>query len=177
MVASSPSIADTRRHQMFPVLEPLEIERIRRFGAVRSYGADEALAKVGQANDGLIIVLAGTVDVTQHDQFGHRAPIVTHGPGAFLGELAQLSGRRALVRQLYGSESIEEILDGIIDRKRRLNRLVELQRKMVLSAQELREFQVLKQQFKQYVADLARQKAQSRAIDAKNLTAKSVART
>jgi hypothetical protein len=34
---------------------------------------------------------------------------------------------------------IEEILDGIIDRKRRLNRLVELQSKMVLSAQELRE--------------------------------------
>jgi thioredoxin reductase (NADPH) len=109
MVASSPSIADTRRHQMFPVLEPLEIERIRRFGAVRSYGADEALAKVGQANDGLIIVLAGTVDVTQHDQFGHRAPIVTHGPGAFLGELAQLSGRRALV-DAHAVEPVEALV-------------------------------------------------------------------
>jgi hypothetical protein len=30
---------------MFPVLEPQEIERVRRFGKVRSYGAGEALEK------------------------------------------------------------------------------------------------------------------------------------
>ena len=35
---------DTRRHQMFPVLEPMEIERVRRFGKVRSYGTGEALS-------------------------------------------------------------------------------------------------------------------------------------
>ena len=29
---TSPSIIDTRRDQMFPVLEPAEIERVRRFG-------------------------------------------------------------------------------------------------------------------------------------------------
>ena len=34
---TSPSIIDTRRHQMFPTLEPAEIERVRRFGEVRSY--------------------------------------------------------------------------------------------------------------------------------------------
>ena len=33
------SILDTRRHQMFPTLEPAEIDRVRRFGEVRSYGA------------------------------------------------------------------------------------------------------------------------------------------
>jgi thioredoxin reductase (NADPH) len=33
---------------MFPLLEPAEIERVRRFGKVRSYGAGEALAKVGE---------------------------------------------------------------------------------------------------------------------------------
>jgi thioredoxin reductase (NADPH) len=40
-----PSIFDTRRHQMFPVLEPSEIERVRRFAVVRSYGVGEALAR------------------------------------------------------------------------------------------------------------------------------------
>ena len=42
---------------MFPVLEPQEIERVRRFGKVRSYGSGEALAKVGDVGHGLIIIL------------------------------------------------------------------------------------------------------------------------
>jgi hypothetical protein len=46
------------------------------------------------------------------------------------------------LRKLSGYESIEEILDGTIDRQRRLNRMAELQGKVVLSIQELREFQV-----------------------------------
>jgi thioredoxin reductase (NADPH) len=78
------SIIDTRRHQMFPVLEPAEIERVRRFGNVRSYGVGEALAKVGQVGLGLTIVLGGNVEITQHDQSGRRTAIVTHGPGAFM---------------------------------------------------------------------------------------------
>jgi thioredoxin reductase (NADPH) len=88
---------DTRRHQMFPTLEPAEIERVRRFGKVRSYGAGEALARVGEVGLGLTVILAGKVDITQHDGSGRREPIVTHGTGAFMGELAQLAGRPALV--------------------------------------------------------------------------------
>jgi hypothetical protein len=71
------------------------------------------------------------------------------------------------LRKRYGSDSIEEILDLTIDPKRRLNRMAELQGKVVLSAHELREYQVLKQQFREYLANLARQKAQERAIGAK----------
>jgi thioredoxin reductase (NADPH) len=97
MSAPTQSIMDTRRHQMFPTLEPAEIERLRRFGEVRSYGEGEALAKVGEVGPGLIIILAGSVDVTQRDQSGRHIPIVTYGPGSFLGELAQLAGRPALV--------------------------------------------------------------------------------
>ena len=82
---------------MFPVLDPSEIERVRRFGKVRSYGAGEALAKVGDAGHGLSVILAGKVDITQHDELGRRTPIVTYGPGSFMGELAQLAGGRALI--------------------------------------------------------------------------------
>jgi thioredoxin reductase (NADPH) len=94
---STPSIFDTRFDQMFPTLEPSEIERVRRFGKMRAFAAGEPLVKVGDADGCLSIVLSGQVDVTRYDSSRQRAPIVTHGCGAFLGELAQLAGRPALV--------------------------------------------------------------------------------
>jgi thioredoxin reductase (NADPH) len=109
MAAPTQSIIETRRHQMFPTLERAEIERVRRFGEIRSYGAGEALAKVGQVGEGLSIILAGKVDITQHDESGHRQLIVTHGSGEFMGELAQLAGRRVLV-DAYAQEPVEALI-------------------------------------------------------------------
>ncbi len=103
------SIIDTRRHQMFPVLEPPEIERLRRFGVLRSYAADDALAKVGAVGQGLVVILSGRVDVTRHGQSDNRERIVSYGPGAFMGELAQLSGRPALV-DAHAREAIEALV-------------------------------------------------------------------
>src|SRR5207248_201184 len=108
-MSTSSSIIDTRRDQMFPVLEPQEIERVRRFGKVRSYGAGEALAKVGEKGHGLAIILTGRVDITQHDESGRREPIVTYGAGAFMGELAQLAGRPALV-DAHAKEPVEALI-------------------------------------------------------------------
>ncbi|MFL4979355.1 MAG: FAD-dependent oxidoreductase [Xanthobacteraceae bacterium] len=109
MSATRPSIFDTRRYQMFPVLQPPEIERVRRFGTKRSYRQGEALAKVGEVGEGLTIVLAGNVDVTRHHESGHGEPIVTHGPGAFMGELAQLAGRPVLV-DAHAVEPVEALI-------------------------------------------------------------------
>src|SRR5580692_93806 len=97
MVVPSKSIIDTRHDQMFPNLETSEIERVRRFGEVQSIGSGEALASVGNIGHGLSIILSGEVEVTQHDRSRRGTPIVTYGSGAFLGELAQLVGRPALV--------------------------------------------------------------------------------
>ncbi|PYQ83616.1 MAG: thioredoxin reductase [Acidobacteria bacterium] len=108
-MSTSSSIIDTRRDQMFPVLEPQEIERVRRLGKVRSYGAGEALAKVGEKGHGLAIILTGRVDITQHDESGRREPIVTYGAGAFMGELAQLAGRPALV-DAYAQAPVEALI-------------------------------------------------------------------
>jgi hypothetical protein len=63
-----------------------------------------------------------------------------------------------LLHQLYGNDELGGIVDGIIDRKLQLNRMVELQRKVALSVAELAEFQMTRQQFTQYVANLAQQK-------------------
>lgn len=87
---------ETRRYQAFPTLLPEEIERMRRFGEPRSYAAGEYLARVGDHAPGLMIILSGMVDVFQ-TKAGHRSLIVTHEPGGFMGELAQLGGRPALV--------------------------------------------------------------------------------
>jgi thioredoxin reductase (NADPH) len=97
MAAPTQPIMDTRREQMFPTLEPAEIERLRRFGELRSYSAGEALVRVGDAGHGLTIILSGKVDIGQYDEAGRRVPITTHEPGSFMGELAQLSGRPSLV--------------------------------------------------------------------------------
>src|SRR5258708_10508678 len=91
------SIIDTRRDQMFPVLEPEEIERVSRFGEVLSYQPGDAIVTVGRVSPGVIVILSGKVDITQRDQSGHRTLIVIHSAGEFMGELAQLAVRPALV--------------------------------------------------------------------------------
>lgn len=92
----APIIA-SRGDQMFPMLAPADIERLRRFGEVRLYAAREHLAKTGEIATGFHVILSGEVAVTRHDGFGHEDLIVTHGAGHFMGELAQLTGRPALV--------------------------------------------------------------------------------
>jgi thioredoxin reductase (NADPH) len=109
MSAPAKSIIDTRRHQMFPTLEATEIERVRRFGEVHSFGNSEALARVGDVGHGLSIILTGEIEVSQNDRSGRRTPIVTYGSGAFLGELAQLAGRPALV-DAYAQEPVEALI-------------------------------------------------------------------
>jgi thioredoxin reductase (NADPH) len=102
------SIIETRREQAFPVLDATAIQRLRRFGQLRSYEAGEALIKVGDAGHGLTVILAGRVEITQHDS-ERRIPITTHSPGGFMGELAQLSGRPSLV-DAYAVEPVEALI-------------------------------------------------------------------
>jgi thioredoxin reductase (NADPH) len=109
MTPATPSVMDTRREQMFPTLQPFEIERVRRFGEMRSFDVGEPLAKVGDVGRGLSIILDGQVDVTRYHQSGRGAPIVTHGAGAFLGELAQLAGRPALV-DAWAREPVQALM-------------------------------------------------------------------
>jgi thioredoxin reductase (NADPH) len=103
------SIIDTRRDQMFPVLDAEDMERVKRFGQVRAYQSGEAVFKVGQVSPGIVIVLSGKIDVTQHDESGRRTLIVTHGKGEFTGELAQLANRPALV-DAYAQEPVDALI-------------------------------------------------------------------
>jgi thioredoxin reductase (NADPH) len=53
--------------------------------------------KAGEVAEGLAFVLKGEIEVLRGGAVSSRTAIVRHGPGNFLGELAQLSDRPALV--------------------------------------------------------------------------------
>ena len=92
------SIIAERGAQMFPTLNAAELDRLKRFGTCSRFAAGEYLARTGEAGQGLMLILSGEVEVTQQQKPGHEGlHIVTHEAGSFLGELAQLSGRPALV--------------------------------------------------------------------------------
>src|SRR5512133_1241036 len=63
-MASRPTI-ETRFEQMFPTLSPAEIDRLRHFGAARSYDAGERLVGAGEISPGMFVVLKGEVAITQ----------------------------------------------------------------------------------------------------------------
>src|SRR3954469_7401944 len=91
------SFAFPRLEQTFPTLTPHEIERMRRFGELRAYKNGEALFETGKPGPGMFVVLSGHVAITLRDGLGHITPLLDQGPGQFLAEIGQLSGRVALV--------------------------------------------------------------------------------
>ena len=109
MSTPPPAPRSDRRHQMFPVLSDSEIARIGRFGQVHHYARGERLFLAGEPGPGMYIVLKGVVAISQRDGLGHVVPIARQGPGEFVAEVGQLSGRHALVDG-YADEDVEALL-------------------------------------------------------------------
>lgn len=86
-----------RRHQLFPVLLPADIARLRRFGAPASWIANELIFAAGKSCTGMVVVIAGTARVSRDDGIGNRVTIVEHGPGEFIADIGQLAGRPSMV--------------------------------------------------------------------------------
>jgi len=103
------SLLETRRHQMFPHLDEHDIARLRRFGEIRHFTDGTLIMKAGEVAPGLVFVLKGAIDVRQGGAVSSREPIIQHGPGGFLGELAQLSDRPALV-DAFAAGEVEAIV-------------------------------------------------------------------
>ena len=95
MTAPPMSILERRRDQMSLQLDPLEIERMRRFGETRNFAQGEVIVAAGQVGPGFVVILSGEIDIVRREST-REGIIVTHGPGQFMGELAQLAGRPAL---------------------------------------------------------------------------------
>ncbi|MDB5417830.1 MAG: cyclic nucleotide-regulated FAD-dependent pyridine nucleotide-disulfide oxidoreductase [Phenylobacterium sp.] len=108
MAEISSPVRETRRHQMFPTLTAAELARLGRFGSRQAYAAGEALLRIGEPGHGLTLILSGHVAVTGREGGSERQLIVLHGPGGFLGELAQLSGRPSLV-DAVAEDAVESV--------------------------------------------------------------------
>jgi thioredoxin reductase (NADPH) len=102
-------IFGARRDQAFPTLDEADIGRMRRFGEAIAYAAGATIIKAGNVAPGLIVVLAGRVDIIGNAGLGRRETIVSHGPGSFAGELAQLSARPSLV-DAEAAEPVEALI-------------------------------------------------------------------
>ena len=102
-------IIEPRRDQAFPTLTPAEIDRLRRFGTLCGFAGAIFSSRAGG--------LAGDV----RDPRAARLEVIVHRTrwawgsaggrgraGSFLGELAQLSGRPALVER--PAETVEALL-------------------------------------------------------------------
>ncbi|MBV9218517.1 MAG: FAD-dependent oxidoreductase [Methylobacteriaceae bacterium] len=119
MAQSAPAGLAARHDQMFPILTQPDIDRLRRFGDAAAYRAGEQVIRAGEIAPGLIVILSGRVEVTQGRGLNLRETIVTHGPGEFVGELAQLSARPSLV----DAEAVEPV-EALVIRSQRLRDLM-----------------------------------------------------
>jgi thioredoxin reductase (NADPH) len=97
----------SRFNQMFPVLSPPELDRVRRFGDVRRFPAGDLLFQAGEPVLGTYVILSGRVGIVPRDVLGKAVPVAAFAqligapleemsevvPGEVVGEIGQLSGR------------------------------------------------------------------------------------
>jgi hypothetical protein len=118
-VAASPPL-HPRQEETFPRLTGAEIGRVSRFGTACRFEDGERLFAAGEPGPGMYIVLAGQVAISQRDGFGRRQPIAEQGPGEFVAEVGQLSGRPALV-DAEAEGAVEALAGHLGDRLRSMD--------------------------------------------------------
>ncbi|MET0240153.1 MAG: FAD-dependent oxidoreductase [Sphingobium sp.] len=96
----------TREHQMFPVLTTAQVETASRFasGPVQRFAAGTTIYDIGERGAPSWLVLEGAIDVVRRDGLSHEAPVTTHGPGQFTGEVNQLAGRASIAAGRAGPD-------------------------------------------------------------------------
>ena len=95
--APTPGTTTGREHQAFPVLTSEQIEHLLPFGERRDWHDGEFLFEAGKRGPGMFVVLRGAVEITRRDGLGTDLSVATQGPGEFLAEVGQLSGKPAFV--------------------------------------------------------------------------------
>jgi thioredoxin reductase (NADPH) len=97
---------DTRRHQMFPVLDAAQIETAKRFASdrARDFAPGAVVFEVGERFAPAWLVLKGSIEIMRRDGIDRVAAITTHGVGQFSGEVSQLAGRASLASGRAGPE-------------------------------------------------------------------------
>jgi thioredoxin reductase (NADPH) len=101
-------ILASRFHQMFPVLSPAEIDRVRRFGEIRRFQPGEFLSRAGEVLPPMYVILSGRVAIVLRDALGQAMSVAAVAelieapleqmtevtPGEVMAELGHLSARK-----------------------------------------------------------------------------------
>ena len=103
------SVLENRQHQLYPRLTSAEIGRVRRFGNVAHWARDDYLTRIGGAAPGMFVLLRGRVQIIVRDGMGRETLSVEQGPGNFLCEVGQLSGKPSLA-DLRALEAVEALV-------------------------------------------------------------------
>ncbi|HZX86041.1 MAG TPA: FAD-dependent oxidoreductase [Reyranella sp.] len=98
------SLIDERKHQMFPVLNRVQMETMRRFasGPEQRFEPGAHVFDVGEVDAPTWLVLEGSIKVVRRDGLGREKPIVEQDAGQFTGEVSQLAGRPSLAAATAG---------------------------------------------------------------------------
>jgi thioredoxin reductase (NADPH) len=112
VVAESPE----QTASMFPTLDQAQIDYLGSIGTKRTVQAGEIVFDQGDESHGIFVVLTGSLEIIAVSS-GAETGFRVVGPGAFTGELNQLSGRRSLVRcRARESSSVLEIARSCLQR-------------------------------------------------------------
>src|SRR5688572_14992529 len=97
LAARLPPHLASRLDQVFPKLEPAEIDRLRRFGTVHQWQRGQVLFEACKPGLAMLVLLRGQVTITRKNGLGLEEPVLEYLPGDFTADVAQLSGGPALV--------------------------------------------------------------------------------
>jgi thioredoxin reductase (NADPH) len=99
-------LIDTRRSQMFPVLDAAHIDTARRFasGPAKEFAPGTTVFEMGERYVPAWLIQDGEIDIVRRDGLDREAAIVSIGAGQFSGEVSQLSGRGSLATGRAGPE-------------------------------------------------------------------------
>ncbi|MEJ1976027.1 MAG: FAD-dependent oxidoreductase [Acetobacteraceae bacterium] len=100
------SLIDSRRHQMYPVLSPAQVETAMRFASAgaRTFAPGETVFDVGERQAPAWLILQGSIEVMRRDGLNHEGAVAVEKAGQFTGEISQLAGRPSLAAGRAGPE-------------------------------------------------------------------------
>jgi len=87
----------SRYEDVFPVLEPAQVDRLASLGQTRQTRPGEVLVEQGQAEFPFFVVKSGRLELVRPSRTGYEVVVVV-GPGQFTGEINSISGRRGIFR-------------------------------------------------------------------------------
>jgi thioredoxin reductase (NADPH) len=82
-----PSDADPVDHGAYPVLDPGQIDTLRRYGVEKPAAAGDTLVAAGTAGYDFVVILEGGVDIVHRTAGQDDTIVASLGPGQFVGSL------------------------------------------------------------------------------------------